>query len=197
MEKYFMLTGLFQPTALKVSKIDGECASYGFLFQRVPWEKSDLERNVSYMLDLDNIARRYLDKDPPDPDLDYSNWRVSLDNVGIGIQAWLVAIKPDRTKKLNMRDGMNSFFQSIWDSPEEPIFYYYPEWGWRLNSSQDIEIRACCTGAEKLGYKPLKFLAPEVNPAISYTWPSEDFHDPKGMKELEDLFLSVLAKKDV
>ena len=192
MEKYFILTELFQPTALKVSKMDGPCAFYSLVFRRVPWEKSDLDHTIFYLLDGDYHARSYLDKDPPDPDLNYAKWRDSLDNVGIGIQAWLVAIKSDRTKGLRLYDGMDDSPQSIWDSPEEPIFYYYSEWGWRFNSSSDIEIRACRAGAEKLGYKPIKFLVPEAKPAISYTWPSENRRNPKAMNELEALLFKQL-----
>jgi hypothetical protein len=160
--------------------------------QRVPWNTPDLESTMFYLLDGDYRARCYLDKDPPDPDLNYANWRDSLDNVGIGIQAWLVTIKPDRTKELSIYDGMGCFSSSVWDGPEEPGFYYYLEWGWRFNSPSGIEIRACRAGAEKAGYKPLKFLVPEIMPAISYTWPSEDRRDPKAIKELETQLLSLL-----
>jgi hypothetical protein len=188
MEKYLILTGLFKPTALKVS---GEYGSYHLNFQRIPWIKSDLKHEISELLTFDRGDRCYLDPDRDAP-LSYAEWRDSLSKVGIGIQAWLVAIESDRTRKL-----------SIWDTacdfplPKNPTFSDYPEWGWRFSSSQGIEMRACCTGAEKLGYKPLEFLLPEVKPAISYVWPSEEPYDEKGLREFEALLFSLLENSEL
>jgi hypothetical protein len=186
MEKYLILTGLFQLTALKIS---GEYGTYGLRFLGIPWIRSSLEHEVSYLLSLDYVNRCYLDPEAP---CSYAEWRDSLEKVGIGIQVWIVNREP--IQKLRIWNTENHFPHPS----EKPAFYSDSlEWGWRMNSSQTIEMRGCnCSTDEKLGYKPRHFLAAEVKPAISYTWPSEDRHDPKGMNELEAMLLSLLETSD-
>jgi len=186
----FILTGLFKPTALRKS---GERGLYELGFLRIPWNISNLKDDIFDLLIFDHMERSCLD---PESMIDYGKWRDELEKIGIGIQAWKVTTDQHSLKKIRLLDQMCHFpipsQKSLFPYSQYPEF---PEWGWKLlPQSQQIALQACSTAAEKLHYKPLEFLVPEIQPHISYTWPSENPRDPKGIEELEPLLLNLVEK---